>query len=87
MIHATKPELEQIIRDAANGLIAAAADREWLQAAHDGWRTLAYVKASDLRDARAELAANTETEWRLCWWSSLAGCGLTLAVLWLAGAL
>ena len=59
MIHATKPELEQIIRDAADGLIAL----------------------------RTELAQATETEWRLCWWSSLAGCGLTLAGLWLGGAL
>ena len=87
MIHATKPELESIIRDAANGLIACAIDREVLQATHDGWRTLAYVKADDLREARAELAATAETEWRLCWWSSLAGCGLTLAGLWLGGAL
>ena len=46
--------------------------------------------AVTLRNALADrvaLAAATETEWRLCWWSSLAGCGVTLAGLWLGGVI
>ena len=79
MIHATKPELESIIRDAANGLIAQA---EKLAIAHR-----AFISAESECYALRDTLAATETEWRLCWWSSLAGCGLTLAGLWLGGAL
>ena len=77
MIHATKPELEAIIRDAADGLIEA-----WSICVFN--EELARDAISKLIAAEIALAAANETETRLCWWSSLAGCGLTLAGLWLA---
>ena len=77
MIHATKPELEAIIRDAADALIAKQA------LAWEIYDAAIQLQAAMIREA----AAANETEWRLCWWSSLAGCGLTLAGLWLGGAL
>ena len=94
MIAATKPELESIIRDAANGLIAAWQERTYADDATAEMELIAQEACitelravAEAKALRTELAASTATEWRLCWWSSLAGCGLTLAGLWLWGAL
>ena len=40
------------------------------------------VLRAKLAEALAQLAAESETGWRLCVWSGLIGCGLTAFVMW-----
>ena len=51
------------------------------------WKHTKATFLATIAQLERDLAIATETEWRLCWWSSLAGCGVTLVGLWLGGVI
>ena len=84
MIHATKPELEQIIREAANGLIAQS--QELSDLGEELWATRIFFRdiRHELHARIAELESDRSADlgvFKLC---EISG-GIGLLIGWLAG--